>query len=176
MQTPRYSAPVSSHRVPNPTGKWVASLGLQWPQAGLQAGTLSALAPHRANLRNLGQSSACEWVRWSVWSQQTATQSFSRAWQCRPSNSTCLFISKQGQWQLHQVFWESKPLIMLSKCQHPFPLLPNHEWSCALDLGQKSPKGLWVLGLWSETSPWDVNTYLRALLSPKGSFLPFDMC
>ena len=67
-------------------------LGLQWPQAGTQAGTLSALAPHRANIRNLGQSSACVWVRWRVWRQQTATQSLSWAWQCWASNSTWWFL------------------------------------------------------------------------------------
>ena len=36
----------------------------------------------------------------------------------------------------------------LTKCQPPSLLLSNHELSCALDTGQKSPKG--TLDLWSE--------------------------
>ena len=63
---------------------------------------------------------------------------------------------------------------LLSKCQLSFPLLPNHEWSCALDLGQKTLKGtLWILNLWSETRPWNVNTYAIHSLSPKGSIFTF---
>ena len=43
---------------------------------------------------------------------------------------------------------------LLSKCQLSFPLLPNHEWSCALDSGQKTLKEiLWTLSLLSETRP-----------------------
>lgn len=72
-----------------PPGKQVG-LGPQWPQAGLQAGTLGARAPCRANRRNLDQSSACEWVRWR---QQAAAQSFSWAWH-QMSNSTSVLHLK----------------------------------------------------------------------------------
>ena len=54
---------------------------------GLQAGTLGAQGPCRANLRNLGHSSACEWVRWRVWSQQITSQSLSQNWR-QMSNPT----------------------------------------------------------------------------------------
>ena len=80
-QTPRDSAPVSPPEGLQPLqgSKWVGP-GPQWPRAGLQAATLGAQAPRTANLRDLGQSSACEWVRWRVWRQQTAAQSLSQAW------------------------------------------------------------------------------------------------
>ena len=53
-------------------------------------------------------------------------------------------------------------------------LFPNHEWSCALDSGQKTLKEtLWTLSLWSKTRPWNVNTYTRRSLSPKGFIFTF---
>ena len=89
-----------------PPGKQVG-LGPQWPQAGLQAGTLGARAPCTANRRNLGQSSACEWVRWRVLSQQTASQSLSQNWR-QMSNPTSVSSSQNKIKQLIHMFWEIK--------------------------------------------------------------------
>ena len=112
MQTSRNSAPVSPTGSTTLQGSEWPGLGSHWPWAGLQAWTLGAQDPHRANLRNLGQSLA-EWVRRRVWRQQTAAQSL----QLSPSheaddikwlNLSC-FISKQGQWQPIHTFRETKP-------------------------------------------------------------------
>ena len=111
LETQPQSHPTGST---TPPGKWVPGPGPQWPRAGLQAGTLGSRAPHRANLRNLVQSSACQWVRKKIWGQQTAAQSLSQTWWRWTSDWTSVFfISKQGQWQPIHTSWEIKPQICL---------------------------------------------------------------
>ena len=57
------------------------------------------------------------------------------------------FISKQDQ-TTHPHVLRNQITNLLSKCQLSFPLFPNHEWSCALDSGQKTLKEtLWTLSL-----------------------------
>ena len=83
------------------------------------------------------------------------------------------FISKQDQ-TTHPHVLRNQITNILSKCQLSFPLFPNHEWSCALDSGQKTLKEtLWTLSLWSKTRPWNVNTYTIRSLSPKGLIFTF---
>ena len=136
---------------------------------GLQAGTLGAQGPCRANLRNLGQSSACEWASGGSRLQLSPSREPDVRWETQPQ-----FLHLKTRSNNSSTCSGNQTTNLLSKCQLSFPLLPNREWSCALDSGQKTLKGtLWILNLWSETRPWNVNTYAIHSLSPKGSIFTF---
>ena len=175
MQTPRDSALVSSHRVHKPSrvvNSWVQDPG-DHRQGSRQV--LWVLWP-------LGEQISGTWVRAQPVSESEGESGVSRL-QLSPSHERDIgqvaksqflhlkTMSSNGNSPIHLT---NKTTYLLSKCQPPSPVLPNHEWLCTLDSEQKSPKGThWILGLWSETRLWNADTI--ASLSPKGFIFTFGV-
>ena len=176
MQTPRNSAPVSSHKVHNPSRE---ASGWIWGPGDHSQGCKQVLwVP-----KSLTEQISGTWARTQPVSESNE-ECEGRKLQLSPSHKPDVRRVMKPQFlhletrprTTHSRVLRNQTTNPLSKCQTPSPLLPNHEQSCALDSWQKSPKGtLWTLGLWWEARPQDVDTYTIASLSPKGFIFPFDI-
>ena len=169
MQTPRNSAPVISHKIHNSSRK--ASSWIWGPGDHSQGYKHVLWVP-----KSLTEQISKTWARAQPVSESDG-ECEGRRLQLSPSYDPDVRQEMKPQFlhlkirprTTHPWVLSNQTTNPLSKCQPPSPLLPNHKQSCALDSGQKSPKGtLWTLGLWSEARPQDVDTYTIASLSPKG--------
>ena len=170
MQTPWDSDPVSSHRVHNPSREasgWAWGLGdhrrgsrqVLWEPEALRKSQEPGpeLSLWVSQMKRL-EAAGCT----SVPLRMTSDKVLNLFLHLRTSMTTLPCVLRNQTTNL----WSKRPL--------SFPLLPNHEWPCSLDSGQKTLTGtLWTLSLWSETRPWDVNTYTIPSLGAKGFIFTF---
>ena len=133
MQTPRNSAPVSSHKVHNTSRE---ASGWIWGPGDHSQGCKQVLwVP-----KSLTEQISGTWARTQSVSESNE-ECEGRRLQLSPSHEPDVRRVTKPQFlhlktrprKTHPQVLRNETTNLLSKCQPPSPLLPNHEQSCALD-------------------------------------------